>query len=207
MGGYAKRGSEITAEFAEALLAFFAIIDPVGNVLVFGVLTAGGTARQRAAVAAVSVTAAGAILIPATFFGGSVLDVLNISVESFQIAAGILLIIPAIRLVESGMPMKIAEPEPADMMMTRAFVPLATPLLAGPGAIATAVVFRETLGGVSTAGAILVILLFTAILFAAAARVVGLVGRTPVLVLAKIVGILLTAVAVQLIFRGLDALL
>jgi multiple antibiotic resistance protein len=92
-------------------------------------------------------------------------------------------------------------------MLTRAFVPLATPLLAGPGAIATAVVFRETLGGVSTVGAIVAVLAFTAVLFGVTTRIFGTVGRTPVLIMAKIVGILLTAVAVQLIFRGLGAVL
>ena len=175
--------------------------------MVFGVLTADGSARERGVVAVVSVLAAGAILVPATFFGGFVLEVLNIRIESFQIAAGILLIIPAIRLVESGLPMKIGELNGSDGVLTRAFVPLATPLLAGPGAIATAVVFRETLGGVPTVGAILAVLAFTAVLFIIANRITGIVGRTPMLILSKIVGILVTAVAVQLIFSGLSAVL
>ncbi len=103
--------------------------------------------------------------------------------------------------------MKIGELNGSDRVLTRAFVPLATPLLAGPGAIATAVVFRETLVGVPTVGSILAVLAFTAVLFIIANRITGIVGRTPMLILSKIVGILLTAVAVQLIFSGLSAVL
>ena len=149
----------------------------------------------------------GAILIPATFFGQFVLDVLNITIESFQIAAGVLLMLPAIRLVESGLPMRVESIDPEDTALTRAFVPLATPLLAGPSAIATAVVFRETLGAGDTVIAIVAILALTAAAFATTASIIGFLGRTLILIMAKMVGILLTAIAVQLIFRGLSAVL
>ena len=179
----------------------------MGNIPVFGILTAREGARKRFIVAVVSVAAAGAILIPATFFGQFVLDVLNITIESFQIAAGVLLMLPAIRLVESGLPMRVESIDPEDTALTRAFVPLATPLLAGPGAIATAVVFRETLGAGDTVIAIVAILALTAAAFATTASIIGFLGRTPILIMAKMVGILLIAIAVQLIFRGLSAVL
>lgn len=187
-------------------MALFAIIDPIGNVAVFGILTAKATTNQRLGAALLSVGAAAAILIPATYFGGSVLSVLGIGIESFQIAAGILLLFPAVRLVEHGLPMDPADVDAADSLIARAFVPLGTPLLAGPGSIATAVVFRETLGAGVTVAAIVAILALTGVLFAVTARIMALLGRTAVLVMARMVGILLTAIAVQLIVRGVGAI-
>ncbi|MBM4436586.1 MAG: MarC family protein [Actinobacteria bacterium] len=185
-------------------MAFFAIIDPIGNLPVFAILTAAHTLRARLGVAAVSIGAAGALLLLATFYGRFALRVLNISIESFQIAAGLLLLLPAIRLVDRGVLVDPAEAGADRGIVSRALVPPAIPLLAGPGAIATAVVYGETRGGSVTVIAIVAVLALTLALLALTTRIVHIVGDAGLRVMARVVGILLTAIAVQLIVGGLD---
>lgn len=180
------------------------IVDPIGNLPIFAILTAALAPRARLGVAAISVGAAGALLVLATFYGRFALRVLNISIESFQIAAGVLLLLPAIRLVDRGVLIDPAEASTDRGIVSRALVPLAIPLLAGPGAIATAVVYGETRGGGVTVVAIVAVLTLTLALLALTTRIVRLVGETGLRVMAKVVGILLTAIAVQLIVGGLD---
>src|SRR3989442_13398914 len=115
--------------FAEAFITLLVIMDPLGSAPIFISLTAGRTpgARRRAALEAAAV--AGGLVVVFALFGRLILDYLHVSVESLTIAGGMLLLLVALQMLRGE---EMAQPETANV----ALVPLATPLLAGPGAIA-----------------------------------------------------------------------
>jgi multiple antibiotic resistance protein len=189
-------------DLARMLVAFFAIIDPIGNVLIFYLLTQGLSPRQRAAVATVAVTAAGALLAAFAVGGRELLVFLGISPASFRVAAGLLLLLPAYRLVAAGQPLEWTG-EKADDPFQVALVPLAVPLIAGPGALATAISYRETRGLGSTVLAMALVLLLSLGCFLAADWLFRRLGVAQLRLLSRLVGVLLFAIAVEFVLDGL----
>jgi multiple antibiotic resistance protein len=191
-------------DFARAFVAFFAIIDPLGNILVFHLFMQGLTRRDRTLAALLAIAAAFVMLLAFSLGGESVLDFLGISQESFQIAAGLLLLVPAYRLVMEGQPLEagsVQRARPLDL----ALVPLATPLIAGPGALAATISFSETLGQDVTITAFTLVLLLSLAGFALAERAFALLGEPLLRLLARVVGILLFAIAVDFVLDGAKA--
>lgn len=193
----------MTDDFLRAFLSFFAIIDPVGNVMVFHVLTRRLSLALRLTIAAVSVVAAFAMMVVFSFAGEGILDYLNISTASFQVAAGALLVLPALRLVERGEPLPASSEFEEGDPLQLAFVPLATPLLAGPGALATTISFTATVGRANTLTAAALVMVLALVAFAAAAWLFDLLGPSILRLLSRLVGILLMAIAADLILEGL----
>jgi multiple antibiotic resistance protein len=186
---------------AQALVSFFAILDPLGNILVFHLFTRGLTFHQKLLAAAIATIAAFLMLLAFSLGGQEVLDFLGISQESFQVAAGLLLLPPAYRLVAEGQPAPVDENrrvEPLDF----ALVPLATPLIAGPGALAATTSFSQSVGTGTTLAAISIILLITFVAFAAADWLFRLAGAAVLQVMSRIVGIVLFAIAVDFVLDG-----
>jgi multiple antibiotic resistance protein len=186
---------------AQALVSFFAIIDPLGNILVFHLFTRGFSFGQKLFAASVAVAAAFAMLLVFALAGHEVLDFLGISTESFKVAAGLLLLPPAYRLVTEGQPTPVdegAHPEPLDF----ALVPLATPLIAGPGALAATTSFSDSIGTGTTLAAIAIVLLITLVSFAAADWLFRIAGAPLLKVMSRIVGIVLFAIAVDFVLEG-----
>jgi MarC family membrane protein len=186
---------------AQALVSFFAILDPLGNILVFHLFTRGLTFHQKLLAAAIATIAAFLMLLAFSLGGQEVLDFLGISQESFQVAAGLLLLPPAYRLVAEGQPAAVDETrrvEPLDF----ALVPLATPLIAGPGALAATTSFSQSVGTGTTLAAISIILLITFVAFAAADWLFRLAGAAVLQVMSRIVGIVLFAIAVDFVLDG-----
>jgi multiple antibiotic resistance protein len=191
------------ADFARALVSFFAIIDPIGNVLVFYLLTAQLPRALQVRAATASVLAAFLLLAVFALSGEQVLDFMGISAQSFQVAAGALLVLPAYRMVERGQSLEVAD---ADGVRTDVFqvalVPLAVPLLSGPGALATAVSLSQDMGAGLTIAAAAVVFLLAWALFAWAEAVFRLLGESALRVLTRLVGVLLMAIAVDFILEG-----
>ncbi len=191
-----------SGDFSRAFIAFLAIVDPIGNVLVFYLLTQCLPAGQRVRVAVVAVAAAYALLAVFSVGGREVLAYLGISSGSFNVAAGLLLLLPAYRLVERGEPMDVADRDnvgPAPV----ALVPLATPLMAGPGALATAISFAESLGTLTTLAAAGLVLVLSLAGFLAAAWLFEHLGPSLLRLLSRLVGIVLFAIAIELVLSGL----
>ncbi len=191
-------------ELARAIVAFFAIIDPPGNVLVFYLLTEHLAYRQRLQVALVAVVAAGALLTLFALSGREALAFLGISAESFRVAAGLLLLVPAYRLVAAGQPLDHVEREAASPIEL-ALVPLAMPLIAGPGALATTIAFTEVRGAPATILAFTVVLALSFAAFAAAGLLLEWLGRALLRLISRLVGILLFTIAVEFVLDGLRA--
>ena len=186
---------------AQALVSFFAIIDPIGNILVFHLFTRRLDWRARLFAAVVAVAAAFAMLLAFSLGGQEVLEFLGISPESFQVAAGLLLLPPAYRLIAEGQPAREHEDDSLDPM-DFALVPLATPLIAGPGALAATTSFAREAGQATTIAAFSAVLLITLVSFVAADQLFRLAGGPLLRVMARIVGILLFAIAVDFVLDG-----
>src|ERR1700681_2008346 len=122
--------------FAEAFITLVVIMDPLGSAPIFIALTAGLSAAARRRAALTAAGAAGVVIIVFALFGRLILDYLHVSVESLTIAGGLLLLLVALQMLRGD---EMEQPETANV----ALVPLATPLLAGPGAIAAVMVLTK----------------------------------------------------------------
>jgi len=198
-----------------ALLTLFVVVDPVGLAPTFLAITHGLPRTARASVALRASCIAGAILIGAALIGNWLLDTLEISLAAFRIAGGLLLFFVAFEMV-LGVRMR-REGEAAEQAIEEharnvAAFPLAIPLLAGPGAITAAVLLAGRadrnwlLLGVLIAVVVLIAACCVAA-FIAAERISGMLGRTGNVVLSRLLGVLLAALAVQYVLDGVRSIL
>jgi multiple antibiotic resistance protein len=198
-----------------ALLTLFVVVDPIGLAPTILAITDGLPRTARRSVAARASLIAGAILIGATLGGNWLLDTLEISLAAFRIAGGLLLFSIASQMV-FGVRMR-REGEEAEQAVEEhvrniAAFPLAIPLLAGPGAI-TAMVLLAGRAGASPAqiGILIAVVVLVAascwITFVFAERISGLLGMTGNIVLSRLLGVLLAALAVQYVVDGIRSIL
>jgi multiple antibiotic resistance protein len=185
----------------QAFLSFFAILDPVGNILVFHLYSFALDTRQRLTAAVIAVVAAFVLLVAFSLAGDDVLDYLGISQESFRVAAGLLLLPPAYRLVMEGQPMPEDARRPVEPL-DFALVPLAMPLIAGPGALAATTTLSDRVGTGNTLAAITIVLLITLAAFAFAGQLFRLLGEAVLKLASRLIGIVLFAIAVDLVLDG-----
>ena len=176
------------------------IMDPVGVAPIFIGCTSRMTAEQRSRTAVRAVIAAGALIIGFALFGGAVLDYLDVSVDSLSIAGGLLLLLVALEMLRG-----LDYPE--DTAATdAALVPIATPLLAGPGAIATVIVLtrrHHDFGGkASVLIGIVAALVVVYVGMATADRLARVLPESLIQFLTRVFGLLLSAIAVQLVVNG-----
>ncbi len=187
--------------FLEVFVTMFVIIDPIGNVPVFLTLTRNRPHRARLALQAV--VAAGALILAFGLFGQQLLKYLNISVASLQVAGGLLLILLAIQQLRG----EIGDEDAAHNV---AFVPLATPLLAGPGAIAATMVFFRQAESLSErwvlVGSMAAVLAITWLALWLSEWIRKLLRDTGIEFLTRVMGLLLAAIAVQLVAQGVRGL-
>jgi len=137
---------------------------------------------------------AGAILLVFLFLGNAILDFFRISIESFRIAGGIIIILIGLQILFGIRSFKDSQ-QPDDLSA----VPLATPLIAGPGMITTTIIFSKEYGYLITIIAIAANLLLSWVLFHFAHRIVKVIGRSGSLMLAKFMSLILVAIGVEFI--------
>ena len=182
--------------FAEAFVALVVIMDPLGTAPIFISLTAGRTAGARRRAALEAAAAAGGLVVVFALFGRLILDYLHVSVESLTIAGGLLLLLVALQMLRGE---EFAGPETANI----ALVPLATPLLAGPGAIAAVMVltkrYEDGAGRIGVFLGILAAVLIVAIGLLLADQIARLLRPSMIQLLTRVLGLLLSAIAVQFI--------
>ena len=200
--------------FEGALIAFatfFATVGPPDVAVVFAALTARNTSAERRQLAVKATLVASAILLFFAFLGEPLLTYLGISLAAMRTAGGILLLLIAIDMVfartSGGISTTADEEAEAAGRDDITVFPLATPLIAGPGAIGAAILLVADAHGdparvALVAGALVAVLVLTFVLMLAAAQVQRLLGITGVHVVSRVLGILLAALAVQFVFDG-----
>jgi len=198
-----------------ALLTLFVVVDPVGLVPTFLAVTEDLPRRARRSVAVSASIIAGSILIGTALIGDWLLHTLSISLPAFRIAGGLLLFSIASEMV-FGVRLRResqeAEEAVEEHVRNIAAFPLAIPLLAGPGAITATVLLAGRAGGNPMLIAILigVVVLVAAACFVAflfAERIGRAIGRTGNIVLSRLLGVLLAALAVQYVVDGVRNIL
>jgi len=192
--------------FGEAFVTLFVITDPIGNAPIFVSITRNLTPRQRQRAALRAVLAAGALIVGFAVFGELILRYLHVSLGSLSIAGGLLLMLVALEMLRGAdFPGGDAEP-PEDI----ALVPLATPLVAGPGAIATSIVLwrahPSTSGHVALLAAIVLAVACVGFVLLVAERVTRATSPAILSFLTRVFGLLLSAIAVQLVVDGVRSL-
>src|SRR5262245_30028791 len=196
---------------AYSFIALIVIIDPVGTTALFAALTRGMSATQKRTVALRAVQIAAATLLVFAFAGDLLLAALGIGIPAFRIAGGVLLFIIAIDMLFANQlglrgltPSENAE---ADRATDISVFPLAIPLIAGPGALTTMVLLMgRTSGSLMAQIGLIVVLLavlsITLALLLICTRVVKVLGVTGIHVVSRVLGILLAALAAQLVLDG-----
>lgn len=192
---------------ATTFTTLFVIMDPPGTIPVFLALTANySDDEQKRAARQATATSFGVIVLFA-ILGRYILQFLQISIESLQLSGGVLLFLVSMQLLTTN-EAETDKPDTGDRNVNVALVPLGTPLLAGPGAI-VAVMIAVDRGGNSVAGwaAVLVaVVLMHVVMWATMRFSVALshfLGQGGVMILTKVAGLLLAAIATQMIMEGI----
>lgn len=180
----------------KAVAALFIIVDPIGLIPVFLAVTVNYTPEQKQAILTRATIVALVLLLIFTFTGTGILRFFGITISDFKIAGGILLLVIALRIIN--------EAHYGDVGGGSGVVPLAVPLLVGPGAITTTIVLIGTYGLWITFAAVLVTFALIFLIFRYAGLLYKVLGNTGSDVVAKIMGMLLAAIAVQFMRQGIQ---
>jgi multiple antibiotic resistance protein len=198
-----------TAFFITSFVTLFVIIDPIGLTPMFVALTQGMSPKQRRAIAIRATLVSAGILAAFAVFGEALLGFIGISMAAFKIAGGILLLLTALDMLferRSKRREVTADDEDEDFDDPSVF-PLAIPLIAGPGSIATVILLAGTTPGYAGLGlslaVMLLVLVVTFIFFQAASPLERMLGKTGINVVSRLLGMLLAALAVQFMLNGL----
>lgn len=198
-----------------ALSAIFFVVDPIVAVPIFLSITAGDPIAKKKSAAIRSAIAAFATLSVFALTGGVIFRVFGISLGAFKIAGGLMLFLMAIDMMRAQPSRTRSTAEEQQEGVEKedvAIVPMAIPMLAGPGAIATVIVLmtRAAWNPIRTAavfGSIGITCLAAAVLFRTAVVAERFLRKTTIHVLERVMGLLLAAVAVEFVIGGLRDLL
>ncbi|XOB99630.1 MarC family protein [Deinococcota bacterium DY0809b] len=183
-------------------------MDPVGLAPVFVALAGGRPAADQVRMARRAVRVAGGVLLAFALFGPALLEYLGISLDAFRVAGGLLLLKIAVDMVFAHRERETDEEKAeASLREDISVFPLAIPLLAGPGAMTSVMILtaesRDVPGGFFIVlGAVVAVLLLAYSALVLASRLARLLGRTGVNVVTRVLGVLLSALAVQYIADG-----
>lgn len=205
----------MTEQLIKTFIIFFVVIEPVSLVPMFGALTRGGEPGYRRRMALKSVAVSAGIFIVFAVAGDWLLRLLGISVSAFKIAGGMLLFLLSVDMVlarESGLrSTTVREQEEARYRDDISVFPMAFPLITGPGALATLLLLTAETSGYLEFGlvlamgllALLVTLVFL-LLTQPLMRIMGVTGGT---VISRLLGVVLSALAVQYVVDGFTEVL
>ncbi|WP_448501205.1 MarC family protein [Sphingomonas sp.] len=199
--------------YISAFITFFVVIDPPGCAPIYAGLTSDASAVQRRSMAVRAVLIAGAILLGFAMFGEDLLRALHISLDAFKIAGGIMLFLIALEMVfekrtqrrEDRAQQVIEDAEAEDV----AAFPMAMPMIAGPGSIASVMLLMSQNSGLTPAlvvlGALATVLAATLVALLAAGPLMRVMGAKIEAVITRLLGVLLAALATQFVLDGLSA--
>lgn len=193
--------------YIPAFVTLFVIIDPIGLAPLFVAMTQGMTARQRRSIAIRSCLVAAGLLTLFGVAGEAVLGFLGISMPAFRMAGGILLFLTALDMLFERRTQRRQGTADAEHAEDPSVFPLAIPLIAGPGSIATMILLTgqddSTLNLIAIHGVMALVIACVFVLFLLAAPLERLLGPTGINVVTRLLGMLLAALSVQFVIDGL----
>jgi multiple antibiotic resistance protein len=202
----------VTELFISALATLFVVIDPPGCAPIYSSLTAGASAQQRRSMAIRSVLVAAAVLLFFAFLGKGMLAALGISLDAFRIAGGILLFLIASEMVfekrterRNSRAQEVASKEIEDVSV----FPMAIPMLAGPGSIASVMLLTSQANGWVERSVVLaalgIVLALTLLALLTAGPLMRLLGEKIEAMITRLLGVILAALAAQYVIDGIRA--
>ena len=194
-------------EAINAFTTLFVVVDPVGNAPIFLALTVGATAAQRRSIAIRGVLVAGMILTLFALAGDEVLVFVGISMPAFRIAGGLLLFLTAFDMLFEKRTER-REQRADEAVDDPSVFPLALPLIAGPGSITAIILLMhehegDLEGQAMVLGVMVALLLLVLAFLLMAPLLERLLKRTGTMVITRVLGMLLAALAVQFVLDGL----
>lgn len=201
------------SEYLKFFVALLAIVNPVGTIPIFINMTANQDAVVRHKNGTMAAVSMGAILLLVLFTGEAILQFFGISIDSFRVGGGILILLMAISMLNAKMSnVKQTKEEELDSAErdSVAVVPLGTPLLAGPGAISTVILhtqhYASALHYAYLVLGIILLAFLTALLFRLAPAIARLLGKTGINIVTRLMGLIMAAMGVEFISHGLKQL-
>jgi len=189
----------MVADFLIVFISLFVIIDPLVSIPVFMSLFGRSERRKQRRAALDAAVAALLILVVFSLFGSAILGWMSISISAFMIAGGILLLYLSFDFIRGEIPKtRTIEDDPAEVI-----VPVATPLLAGPGAITTSIYFTHVYGAGLTLSAIVLVMVACFVLLYFSNRISRTIGNNGLKIITRIMGMLTAAIAIGLIEKAL----
>ena len=200
-------------------VALFALLDPIGNVPVFAASTVGASGRERAQIALVISLFVLGFLTFFYFSGLALLAFFGISLPAFRIAGGVILFILGLKMVGDDFTSGFADAAEGAAGDTRTYVrrrveqmivPFAMPLLIGPGAISTVIIYASQAkslglpGAALGVGAIIAVSIATLLSFLATPLLGRLLGKIGLSIIVRVLGLILCAMAVQFLLAGIS---
>jgi multiple antibiotic resistance protein len=199
---------------AEIATALFVIADPVAAIPIFITLTSTNTVDERKHIASITALTVATVLVSSIFVGQPLLRVFGISIASFRVGGGILILLMAISMLNARVSRAHSTPEEVQEGTEKedpAVVPLGIPLLAGPGAISTIIIYAHQATDLYDTIFLVLASLFVASTVWIALRMAdpirNLLGKTGINIISRLLGLVLAAVAVEFISGGLVQLL
>jgi multiple antibiotic resistance protein len=202
--------------YAAVVISVFAIVDPFGTLPFFVALTEGLSGDDRQVVLRRAVIVLGTVLTLFALLGRFLFAVFGFTLGAFEIAGGILLFLVAYDMLQGEVTRTKLNPQDHVEAEARrdeiAVVPLGIPLLAGPGAISTVMIYEGSAHGnpwilLATFIAILVTTAATFVIFRFGHPILGKLGRTGVMAMTRVLGLILAALGVQFVLNGVASVL
>ncbi|EOH6076625.1 YchE family NAAT transporter [Burkholderia cenocepacia] len=201
-------------DLLKSFISLLALINPVGAVPFFLSLTAQQTDDERRRTIRIASVSVFCVMTVTALLGQQIINFFGISVGSLEVGGGIIMLLMAINMLNAQIGNTRSTPEErheAELKDNIAVVPLAIPLLTGPGSISTVIIYAANAhhwyerAGLVVIGAVLAFLCFVAMRLAE--PIANWIGRTGINIATRLMGLMLSALAVEFIVNGLRALL
>ena len=197
----------------KTFISLLALVNPLGAIPFFISFTASNSRAERRRIVRIASITVAFVIAFTTLLGQQVINFFGISVNSFQVGGGIIMLLMAISMINAQPGGTRTTPEEAvegELKENIAVVPLAIPLLAGPGTISTVIIYADKATSVwqrmSLIGSGIAIALLVFLALSAADPISRALGRTGINVATRLMGLMLAALGVELIVDGLIAL-
>ncbi|MBL1264460.1 YchE family NAAT transporter [Candidatus Methylomicrobium oryzae] len=201
------------SDYIKIFIALLAVVDPIGVMPIIAGLAARGDRNELNSIAGTAALAVAAILLAALFIGEDLLHFFGISINSFKISGGILLMLMALSMLQAKTSETVHNRQEAEALENHrslAIVPVSMPLLAGPGAISAVILYAQMGNSIEHYLLISLDILAVVLILWAVIRFIPWLtrhlGQTGVNVFTRLMGLILSALAIEFMASGLKGL-
>lgn len=194
--------SDPLSHLARSVIALLVVLDPLGIVPIYLALTEKMERKKRLEVSRTAIITAAGLLFAFAIAGTQIFAVFGITLYGFMVAGGVLLFIVAVQLLTGGERGFLGRDETGDTGV----VPLAFPLLAGPGAITAVIIALESTGLLLTVLSIIAVIGITYVILRNADRIYLILGKRGSMIVSRVFAVFIAAIAVQYIVQGIKVL-